>query len=148
MKFQIEGSEFTVDELLHHIGKGNSGHFKAMISGYIESANKRIADLEAEIARRDAAAGEPVGTFMRTVEVEPVKGRIGYSHMKGDEANSPFCFPLYTTPPAPSAPEWSNEQIMEFLAVAFRHGSISGDITMDDIRLGVKMANSAAPGGQ
>lgn len=52
---------------------------------------------------------------------------------------------LYTTPPAARAPEWSNAQCMEFLAVAFRHCDISGDIEMDDIRLGVKMANAAAP---
>lgn len=47
--------------------------------------------------------------------------------------------------------EWSNEQCIEFLTVAFRHAEISGDIEMDDIRLGVKMANQlradAAKGG-
>jgi len=52
----------------------------------------------------------------------------------------------YTAPPAASSPEWSNAQCMEFLTVAFRHCEISGDIEMDDIRLGVKMANAAAPG--
>lgn len=52
--------------------------------------------------------------------------------------------PLYTIPPAASVPEWSNAQCVEFLTVAFRHCEISGDIEMDDIRLGVKMANAAA----
>ena len=51
----------------------------------------------------------------------------------------------YTAPPAASSPEWSNAQCMELLAVAFRHCEIRGDIEMDDIRLGVKMANAAAP---
>jgi hypothetical protein len=40
-----------------------------------------------------------------------------------------------------NAPEWTDAQCFEFLAVAFRHSKISGDIKFDDIRLGVKMAN-------
>lgn len=51
----------------------------------------------------------------------------------------------YPAAPASSAPEWTNAQCMEFLTVAFRHCEISGDIEMDDIRLGVKMANAASP---
>lgn len=48
---------------------------------------------------------------------------------------------------APTAPvvqvsEWTNEQCIEFLCTAFRHAEIKGDIEMDDIRLGVKMANA------
>ncbi|MDV0558169.1 hypothetical protein [Citrobacter portucalensis] len=41
--------------------------------------------------------------------------------------------------------EWTNEQCLEFLTVAFRHNEISGDIEFDDIRLGVKFALAAAP---
>lgn len=36
--------------------------------------------------------------------------------------------------------EWTDKQFMEFLTIAFRYVDISGDILMDDIRLGVKMA--------
>ncbi|ENT3297212.1 DUF551 domain-containing protein [Enterobacter asburiae] len=51
---------------------------------------------------------------------------------------------LYTTPPAPvSVPEWTNEQCMEFLSIAFRHAEINGDLQLDDIRLGVKMVNGS-----
>ncbi|NCH45430.1 hypothetical protein [Cronobacter malonaticus] len=39
-------------------------------------------------------------------------------------------------------PEWTNEQCLEFLAVAFRHAEIKGDFDLDDLRLGVKMANA------
>lgn len=39
--------------------------------------------------------------------------------------------------------EWTNEQCLEFLSIAFRHAEISGDIEMDDIRLAVKMVNTA-----
>lgn len=52
------------------------------------------------------------------------------------------------TRPAPAADlvqgEWTNEQCLEFLSIAFRHAEISGDIKMDDIRLAVKMVNEGA----
>lgn len=52
--------------------------------------------------------------------------------------------PLYTSPPAPvSVPEWTNEQCLEFLSIAFRHAEIKGDLELDDIRLGVKMVNGS-----
>lgn len=52
--------------------------------------------------------------------------------------------PLFTVPPAPvSVPEWTNEQCMEFLSIAFRHAEINGDLELDDIRLGVKMVNDS-----
>ncbi|WP_206737688.1 hypothetical protein [Enterobacter cloacae] len=51
---------------------------------------------------------------------------------------------LFTAPPAPvSVPEWTNEQCMEFLSIAFRHAEIKGDFQLDDIRLGVKMVNGS-----
>lgn len=56
---------------------------------------------------------------------------------------------LYTTTqPAHTEqviPEWTNEQCLEFLSVAFRHNDIYGEISVDDIRLGVKFALAAAP---
>lgn len=110
MIFKIEGSEFTIEELLHHISKGRSEHFKqpiidaliaaereraeykAMVSYQGECiinaesamrdaererdeaimtrlevseglsiATRRYELAEAELARRDAAAGEPDG---------------------------------------------------------------------------------------
>lgn len=52
--------------------------------------------------------------------------------------------PLYIAPPAPaSVPEWTNEQCLEFLSIAFRHAEIKGDLELDDIRLGVKMVNGS-----
>ncbi|MDJ0030307.1 hypothetical protein [Pantoea ananatis] len=50
---------------------------------------------------------------------------------------------LNATPQPVSAPEWTNEQCLEFLSIAFRHANISGDIEMDDIRLGIRMVNAA-----
>ncbi|EMC4267792.1 hypothetical protein AAAW41_001696 [Cronobacter sakazakii] len=49
-------------------------------------------------------------------------------------------------PPAPVVPEWTNQQCLEFLAVAFRHAEIKGDFELDDLRLGVKMANAMTTG--
>lgn len=46
---------------------------------------------------------------------------------------------------AATVPELTNAQCLEFLSVAFRHATIKGDIEFDDIRLGLKMALSAAP---
>ncbi|HDN2649713.1 TPA: hypothetical protein P1K63_001731 [Enterobacter hormaechei] len=55
--------------------------------------------------------------------------------------------PVYTAPPATpapvSVPEWTNEQCLEFLSIAFRHAEIKGDLELDDIRLGVKMVNGS-----
>lgn len=54
------------------------------------------------------------------------------------------CIALYTAPHSPvSVPEWTNEQCMEFLSIAFRHAEINGDLQLDDIRLGVKMVNGS-----
>lgn len=39
--------------------------------------------------------------------------------------------------------EWTNEQCLEFLSIAFRHAKIKGDLELDDIRLGVKMVNDS-----
>lgn len=51
---------------------------------------------------------------------------------------------VYAAPPAPvSVPEWTNEQCLEFLSIAFRHAEIKGDLELDDIRLGVKMVNGS-----
>ncbi|WP_320705337.1 hypothetical protein [Enterobacter cloacae] len=68
----------------------------------------------------------------------------------GDTASMHRCakhsnwIPLFTAPPAPvSVPEWTNEQCMEFLSIAFRHAEINGDLQLDDIRLGVKMVNDS-----
>ncbi|EMC3650495.1 hypothetical protein VDN48_001636 [Citrobacter braakii] len=51
---------------------------------------------------------------------------------------------VYTAPPAPVVPEWTNEQCLEFLSIAFRHAEIKGDLELDDIRLGVKMVNGVS----
>ncbi|EOC1305528.1 hypothetical protein ACI09K_002954 [Cronobacter dublinensis] len=72
----------------------------------------------------------------REVAEQAVKDRNDGSSIK----------PLYTVPPAPVVPEWTNQQCLEFLAIAFRHAEIKGDFELDDLRLGVKMANAMTPG--
>lgn len=47
---------------------------------------------------------------------------------------------------APVEPEWTNQQCLEFLSIAFRHAEIKGDFELDDLRLGVKMANAMTTG--
>ncbi|EOW6669345.1 hypothetical protein ACOZZ3_004629 [Cronobacter dublinensis] len=72
----------------------------------------------------------------REVAEQAVKDRNDGSSIK----------PLYTVPPAPVVPEWTSQQCLEFLAIAFRHAEIKGDFELDDLRLGVKMANAMTPG--
>ncbi|MBD9984575.1 hypothetical protein [Citrobacter portucalensis] len=50
---------------------------------------------------------------------------------------------LLSARPAPVVPEWTNEQCLEFLSIAFRHAEIKGDLELDDIRLGMKMVNES-----
>ncbi|EML1215450.1 hypothetical protein [Enterobacter hormaechei] len=121
---------------------------------------KTIAKLEEE---RDAVPGAvnedaanalaAMKLAMASLEAEPV----AYMHRSGqvvtreeccDDKTFAICCkvetPLYTAPPAPvSVPEWTNEQCLEFLSIAFRHAEIKGDLELDDIRLGVKMANGS-----
>jgi len=110
----------------------------------LDSKTARCEKAEAELRRRDAAAGEPVAV----VDIQRGRGdgkKYALCYTSAGHSLPDDIYNLYTTPPAARAPEWSNAQCMEFLTVAFRQCDISGDIEMDDIRLGVKMANAAAP---
>ncbi|EOI9098489.1 DUF3850 domain-containing protein [Cronobacter sakazakii] len=62
--------------------------------------------------------------------------------MKSKDDFGGVVIPAYTVPPAPVVPEWTNQQCLEFLSIAFRHAEIKGDFELDDLRLGVKMANA------
>ncbi|MBN4788247.1 hypothetical protein [Enterobacter hormaechei] len=121
---------------------------------------KTIAELEEE---RDAVPGAvnedaakalaAMKLALASLEAEPVfevevsgnhwlnAGPVDDSDFSGmpDGVNQ-----LYSAPPAPVAvPEWTNEQCLEFLSIAFRHAEIKGDLELDDIRLGVKMVNNS-----
>ena len=89
-----------------------------------------LASLEAEKNAEPVAKVETVGVCWYADNGVPRKPAVGTE--------------LYTVPPAPvSVPEWTNEQCLEFLSIAFRHAEIKGDLELDDIRLGVKMANGS-----
>ncbi|VAG78084.1 hypothetical protein [Enterobacter hormaechei] len=76
-----------------------------------------------------------------------VTGKFGsWLHSKADwfRSDEYEVLSAYTAPPAPlSVTEWTNEQCLEFLSIAFRHAEIKGDLELDDIRLGVKMVNGS-----
>ncbi len=40
-----------------------------------------------------------------------------------------------------SETKWTNEEVMLFLSVAFRHVDIVGNLELDDVRLGVQFVN-------
>lgn len=106
---------------------------RAELEEELELARIALASLEAE----------PVGFIARHKET----GKFGsYLHPKADwfKNDEYEVLSAYTAPPAPvSVPEWTNEQCMEFLSIAFRHAEINGDLQLDDIRLGVKMVNGS-----
>ncbi|MCP1440789.1 hypothetical protein J3D56_004225 [Erwinia persicina] len=85
---------------------------------------KRADTAEAELARRDAQEPCP-------------RCGVRSSRPNGEH----YCHKQ--AEPRPAAPqEWTDKQCLEFISIAFRHAEISGDIQMDDIRLGIKMVNA------
>lgn len=69
-------------------------------------------------------------------------GRLFWALTDESNKGKSDVMPVYAAPrPAPVVPEWTNEQCLEFLSIAFRHAEIKGDLELDDIRLGMKMVN-------
>lgn len=83
-----------------------------------------------------------------TAPPAPVSVPAGYRLQPISEYDAMCAAMLQGAEPVTTAcklPELTDSQCLEFLAVAFRHSSIKGDIEFDDIRLGLKMALEAAP---
>ena len=71
-------------------------------------------------------------------------GRLFWALTDESNKGQSDVMPVYAAPrPAPVVPEWTNEQCLEFLSIAFRHTEIKGDLELDDIRLGMKMVNES-----
>lgn len=73
-----------------------------------DKERERIAELEAELARRDEAAGEPVAWVTMQKEFCDDE-RTTITNKIEAEKYSAQCYdltPLYTAPPAPSAPDF------------------------------------------
>ncbi|HCT9380144.1 TPA: hypothetical protein OUC51_002603 [Enterobacter hormaechei] len=115
-----------------------------MLAGELEPLKERTWSIELELARIALASleAEPVG-YVDAEYAELLKsGHIESCSVYAEQGEG--CITVYTAPPAPvSVPEWTNEQCMEFLSIAFRHAEIKGDFQLDDIRLGVKMVNGS-----
>ncbi|WP_253939249.1 hypothetical protein [Enterobacter cancerogenus] len=124
--------EFTKEQLIEKLQ-----HRVAVTANYpdVEEAQFDAAIFRIALASLEA---EPVGEFYH-------EARWGwYEISEGDSVPERSRIPLYRVPPAPvSEPEWTNEQCLEFLSIAFRHAEIKGDLELDDIRLGVKMVNNS-----
>ena len=122
------------------------------MSTITKQAVHAVADLKAgyTLGHADVAMlNELARIALASLEAEPV-GYFGRFDADDEDLidqcshNIRGAFPLYTAPPAPvSVPEWTNEQCLEFLSIAFRHAEIKGDLELDDIRLGVKMVNGS-----
>ncbi|HAV1906115.1 TPA: hypothetical protein JG938_002790 [Enterobacter hormaechei subsp. steigerwaltii] len=100
-----------------------------------EDAANALAAMKLALASLESV-GEACEACGGNGSVDIDHGEMGIEHIE--------CPKCYTSQPAPvSVPEWTNEQCLEFLSIAFRHAEIKGDLELDDIRLGVKMVNGS-----
>ncbi|MCL8080623.1 hypothetical protein [Enterobacter hormaechei] len=100
-----------------------------------EDAANALAAMKLALASLESG-GEACEACGGNGSVDIDHGEMGIEHIE--------CPKFYTSQPAPvSVPEWTNEQCLEFLSIAFRHAEIKGDLELDDIRLGVKMVNGS-----
>ncbi|EPW0180478.1 DUF551 domain-containing protein [Enterobacter hormaechei] len=83
-----------------------------------------------------------MSTITREFTKEQLQQIIETDHVQCGEASALARIALASLEAEP-VPEWTNEQCMEFLSIAFRHAEINGDLQLDDIRLGVKMVNGS-----
>lgn len=117
------------------------------------SAKASLKLYEIALAALEAPQPEPIGKVVLgeydDCGMHP-DAKVVCLHEHAGWDNFPDGTELYTAPPAPvmrlvKLPEWTDTQCLEFISIAFRHAEISGDIEIDDIRLGMKMVNSAHP---
>ncbi|MXR94547.1 hypothetical protein [Enterobacter hormaechei] len=133
--------EFTKEQLIEKLQ-----HRISVASGFPESEK---AQMDLELARIALASlkAEPVSVnddmayaFHHAIS----DSSLGSDEVEEIKTGLRAAFANVTAPPAPaSVPEWTNEQCLEFLSIAFRHAEIKGDLELDDIRLGVKMVNGS-----
>ncbi|EHF4963739.1 hypothetical protein AA626_002389 [Enterobacter hormaechei] len=120
-----------------------------MLAGELEPLKERTWSIELELARIALASLEAKPVSVNDDMAYAFHHAISDSSLGSDEVEEiktglRAAFANVTAPPAPaSVPEWTNEQCLEFLSIAFRHAEIKGDLELDDIRLGVKMVNGS-----
>ncbi|HDC4567370.1 hypothetical protein [Enterobacter cloacae] len=133
--------EFTKEQLIEKLQ-----HRISVASGFPESEK---AQMDLELARIALVSLEAKPVSVNDDMAYAFHHAISDSSLGSDEveeikAGLRAAFANVTAPPAPaSVPEWTNEQCLEFLSIAFRHAEIKGDLELDDIRLGVKMVNGS-----
>ena len=120
---------------------------KSFITGFLSDPvhdNQSSRSMTAEVFRIALASmeAEPV-LNVQFKNGWPVDGTAGI--ISGSPGIADGYHDFYTAPPAPvvQLQEWTNEQCLEFLSIAFRHAEIKGNLELDDIRLGVKMVNGS-----
>ncbi|MBL6016852.1 hypothetical protein JNA93_00665 [Enterobacter hormaechei] len=134
-------STFTKEQLMEKLW-----HIISVSSGFPESEKAQM-DLELSRIALASLKAEPVSVnddmayaFHHAIS----DSSLGSDEVEEIKTGLRAAFANVTAPPAPaSVPEWTNEQCLEFLSIAFRHAEIKGDLELDDIRLGVKMVNGS-----
>lgn len=131
---KIAGMEATRDEIPFGLGEDGTNTLAAL---RIALASLEAVPVGEVSEQRDGLVMDGMVDLGGASTHRIIKGA---SKMK----RLPLGTKFYTSQPAPvSVPEWTNEQCLEFLSIAFRHAEIKGDLELDDIRLGVKMVNGS-----
>ncbi|ELY2556063.1 hypothetical protein [Cronobacter sakazakii] len=138
---------FTKEQLIA-AAHGRIDFANMMLSDNPEPLKERTWSIELELARIALSA------LRERAEPVAYADPQAFRNFQAGAANKEWMWahpdaglvPVFAeAPPAPVVDEWTNEQCLEFLAVAFRHAEIKGDFELDDLRLGVKMANAMTP---
>ncbi|MFQ1917912.1 hypothetical protein ACK35P_10920 [Aeromonas veronii] len=102
---------------------------KALIAAYASLFAERGATNYLEVKGARPELGPFTITLQRTEGLTPVEKLAAMTKQR--DALS-------------SALEWTNEQIMEFISMAFRHAQIKGDFELSDVRDALNMIKARA----
>ncbi|HHA2249967.1 TPA: hypothetical protein ACOEHG_004910 [Enterobacter ludwigii] len=144
--------QFTKEQLIEH-AKKHIAHDVWLRNKFgethntpatVELARIALASLEAEPVSfddlRDAVAEVSGGNAMEWSDI--YKGHQAVPFINFNSL-ARIVDKFRTAPSVAQLQEWTNEQCLEFLSIAFRHAEIKGNLELDDIRLGVKMVNGS-----
>lgn len=154
-------SEFTKDPSTHPANGPLTEERLIRVRDELAAAAKRSDGGNLGYMMADAAKAIDEVLAYRDAGQEPVAiVDVQSGRTNGDKFALVYCpamhkqpddvYYLYAAPqlPQPAVLEWTNEQCLEFLSIAFRHAEIKGDLELDDIRLGVKIVNDSRAGAE
>lgn len=125
---------------LHEIGNANSGELRLsdvslqlMAAGFAGKMKANAAENYMEFGLLHPETGPITITVQRAEGLTPAQ-KLAAMTKQRDVLSS--------------ALEWTDEQIMEFISMAFRHAQIKGDFELSDVRDALHMIKARALGGK